>query len=224
MSVISVPAQDAQVKRLYEVAQEYRAKGYRVIVGPSQAELPDFLRGFEPDLVITSENDNAAVTVKPRRMLMGRNALSRMAEVIQHQPGWRCELVLVPSDADLEQRLPDSADVARVGTLLSQARDLHDSSVAIVPAVAAVENAMLIAIEREGLDLSSPYPSAALKTLFAYGLLSREQYDELDAAMRMRDDVAHGRRTDVDAEPWLAALEPIVHELLTGETHSAAET
>ncbi len=219
MSVIPVPAQDAQLKRLYEIAQEYRAKGYRVIVGPSQAELPDFLRGFEPDLVVTSDNDNAAVTVKPRRMIFGTNTISRMAEVIQHQRGWRCELVFVPSDPDVEPRLPDSADLARIDALLAQARDLRGSSVAIVPAVAAMENAMLIAIEREGLDLSSPYPSAALKTLFAYGLFSREQYDALDAAMRLRDDVAHGRRTDVDAEPWLTALEPIVHELLTGETH-----
>jgi hypothetical protein len=218
MTVISVPAQDATVKRLYEVAQEYRAKGYRVIVGPSQHELPEFLRGFDADLIVTGDDDNAAVTVKPRHALFGSTALSRMAAAIEQHPGWRCEVVLVPSDADVEQPLPDDADLARVRSLLSQARDLRESSLAIVPAVAAVENAMLLALERQGLGLSSPYPSAAMKTLFAYGILSREAYDSLDAAMRVRDDVAHGRRTDVDAEPWLTAIEPIVYELLGGAT------
>lgn len=215
MSVVSVPAHDAQVKRLYEVAQEYRAKGYRVLVGPSQRELPDFLRGFEPDLVVTSDQDNAAVTIKTRGALIGSTALSRMAAAIEQRPGWRCELVLVPSDVDREQRLPESADVTRVDALLAQARDLGRSSIAIVPAVAAAENAMLIALGREGLDLPSPHPSAAMKTLFAYGILSREQYEKLDGAMQIRDDIAHGR-TDVDAAPWLAILEPIVQELLHG--------
>lgn len=216
MSVSTAPAQDAQVKRLYEVAQEYRAKGYGVIVGPSQHELPEFLRGFEPDLVVTSDADKAVVIVKPRRALLGTNASSRMAAAIEQQPGWRCELVLVPSDADLEQRLPDSASVARVDTLLAQARSLRGSNVAIVPAMAAAETAMLIALEREGLDLASPYPSAAMKTLFAYGLLSREQYDDLDAATQVRDDVARGRTEEVDVEPWITAVEPIVQELLSG--------
>ncbi len=214
MSVVSVPAHDARVKRLYEIAQEYRAKGYRVLVGPSQHELPDFLRGFEPDLIVTSDEDNAAVIVKTRGALFGSTALSRMAAAVERRPGWRCELVLVPSDADREQRLPEAADVARVNALVAQARDLGNSSIAIVPVVAAAENAMLIALGREGLDLPSPYPSAAMKTLFAYGLLSREQYEKLDAAMQIRDDIAHGRRTDEDAGPWLATLEPIVQELL----------
>ena len=222
MSVISVPAQDARIRRLYEIAREYRAKNYDVLVGPSQHEIPEFLRGFEPDLVVTSDDDNAIITVKPRRALSGSEALSRMAAAIEQQAGWRCELVLVPEeDADLEQPLPDSAGVERVERLLAQAGDLRGSSLAVVPAVAALENAMLIALDREGLALSRPYPSAALKTLFAYGLLSREQYDKLDTAMRTRDDVAHGRRTDVNGEAWLAALEPIVRELLTGAPDSA---
>lgn len=216
MSVTTAPVQDAQLNRLYEVAQEYRAKGYGVIVGPSQHELPEFLRGFQPDLVVTSDADNAAVTVKSRQAIVGTTALSRMAAALEQQPGWRCELVFVPSDADREQRLPDSADLNRVRALLAQAHTLRGSSIAIVPAVVAAETAMLIALEREGLDLASPYPSAAMKTLFAYGLLSREQYDALDAATRIRDDVAHGRTGDVDVEPWLTAVEPIVQELLSG--------
>lgn len=214
MSAIPVSAVDAQVKRLYEIAQEYRANGYDVVVGPAQRELPEFLQGFEPDLVVTSDDDRAVVEVKQRRSLIGAEWFSRMAQSIEQQPGWRLELVLVPADGDAEELLPDAGNIIRVNTLLSQARELGHSGVAIVPAFAAAEHAMLIAADRAGLELSSHSPEAAMKTLFAHGLLSKEAYDDLNRAMHARNEVAHGKRTDVDARPWIDTIARIVDELL----------
>lgn len=215
MSAIPVSPADARLNRLYEIAQEYRAKAYRVIVGPSERELPEFLRGFQPDILVTSENDRAVVEVKARRALLGNEAFARMGKAVEQQPGWRLELVLVPEENEPEEPLADSADVARVHTLLEQANELRDSGIAIVPAFAALENAMIIAAGRAGLDLPSQSPNAVLRTLFAYGLLSKEAYDELTGAIEVRNDVAHGRRTDVDARPWLDTITPIVEDLIT---------
>jgi len=214
MSVIPVSAADARLERLYEVAQEYRARDYRVIVGPSEGELPEFLHGYRPDLLAMSEHDRAVVEVKQRRALTRGDAFARMAEVIERQPGWRLELVLVPAEDQPEEPLPDSADLGRVRTLLEQAEEFRDAGIAIVPAVAALEHAMLIAAARAGIQLPSRSPNAALKTLFAHGLLSKPAYDELSAAIEVRNDVAHGKRTDVDARPWLAKVVPIVEELI----------
>lgn len=214
MSAIPVSAVDSHVKRLYEIAQEYRANGYDVVVGPSQRELPEFLRGFEPDLVVTSNDDRAVVEVKTRSSLIGAEWFSRMAQSIEQQPGWRLELVLVPAEGEAEEPLPDAGNIVRVHTLLAQAKDLGHAGVAIVSAFAAAENAMLIAAERAGLKLPSQSPEAAMKTLFAHGLLSKEAYDALNRAMHVRDEVAHGKRTDVDARPWIDTIAPIVDELL----------
>ena len=214
MSAIPVSSADAQLKRLYAVAQEYRAKQYRVVVGPSQRELPEFLRGFEPDLLVSSDDDRAVVEVKQRRSLIGDEQFARIAQAVERQPGWRLELVLVPTEVETEDPLPDSADVARVRALLAQANELRHSGIAIVPAFAAAENAMLIAAARAGLELPSRSPNGLLKTLFAYGLLSREAYDDLTEAMQIRNEVAHGSRTDLDARPWVGRITPIVDDLI----------
>ena len=214
MSAIPVPAIDSQLKRLYEIAQEYRANGYDVIVGPSQHELPEFLRGFEPDLIVISDDDRAVVEVKNRRAIIGYTPFAEMAQIVEQHPDWRLELVLVPSEEEPEEPLPDAADIARIRALLANANQLRESSFAIVPAFAAVEQALLVAARRAGLTLPSRSPVAALKTLFAHGVLSKDTYDQLDAATKVRYDVVHGVRTDVDARPWLAKLEPIVETLL----------
>lgn len=217
MTAIPISAVDAQVRRLYEIAQEYRANGYDVVVGPSQRELPEFLRGFEPDLVVTSEDDRAVVEVKQRRSLIGAEWFSRMAQSIEEQPGWRLELVLVPAEGEAEEAeelLPDAGNIIRVHTLLSQARELGHDSMAIVAAFAAAENAMLLAANRAGLPLSSRSPDAMMKTLFAHGLLSKEAYDDLDRAMHVRNEVVHGKRTDVDGRPWAERIAPIADELV----------
>ncbi|HYI11216.1 MAG TPA: hypothetical protein VEK57_19325 [Thermoanaerobaculia bacterium] len=213
MTAIPVPV-DPQVQRLYEVARDYRAKGYRVVVGPSQNEVPAFLRGTQPDVLAFSEGDNAVVEVKRRESLIGTNELEEIARRIEAQPGWRLELVLLASRNAAEDPLPPRASINRVDALLTRARELSRSAEAVVPAWLAVEHAMLIAAERSGLELPSRSPTAALKTLFAYGLLSKEAYDQLTAAMRVRNDVVTGRAEDVDAGAIVETIATIVHELL----------
>lgn len=215
MSAIPVSSTDARVRRLYEVAQEYRAKNYRVIVGPSQHELPDFLRGFEPDLVVTKDDDHAVVEVKSRQELVGKDATVRMAHAVEQRPEWRFELVLVPGTDAPEEPLPEGTiSVSQIRTLLAQARELRAFGIAIAPAVAAAEHAMLIAAARAGLELPSRSPAAALKTLFAHGLVSRQAYDDLGRALTVRNQIVHGAGTDIDAGPWLDKIESVVEELI----------
>ena len=214
MSAIPVSTSDAQLKRLYEVAQEYRAKNYRVIVGPSQRELPEFLRGFEPDLLVTSDDDRAVIEVKQRRALIGTEDFTRLAEIVEQQPGWRFELVLVPDDDQTQEPLPGFGDIVRITALLEEARKLHTSGMALIPAVAAVEHAMVIAAALAGLELPSRSAAAVLKTLCAYGRISTQAYNDLDDAFRVRNEVVHGAHTDVDAGPWIEKIEAIVEELI----------
>lgn len=211
-ATILVPA-DLQLKRLFEVAQEYRAKGYRVVVGPAQSELPEFLRGHDPDMIVLSENDNAVVEVKYRRAMMGTNRLSRMAEAIEKQPGWRIELNLLPTDPAPEVPLPESTSIENVQELLVRAHTSR-SDLALINACAAIEHAFVIAARRADVELPLSSPTAALKTLYAYGLIGYDDYNKVEDAMRLRDDVVNGREKDVDASPWIAALEPIIAELV----------
>ena len=206
---------DLQLKRLFEVAQEYRARGYRVVVGPAESELPEFLRGHDPDMIVLGDGDFAVVEVKYRRAMMGTNRLSRMAEVIERQPGWRLELNLLPTPPEKEAPRPESTSLENVRQLLLRAHT-SDSDLALMSACTALEHAFVLAAERADLEIPSS-PSAALKTLYAYGLIGYDDYKTVDAAMELRDDITQGRSTDVDGERWVASLEPIVRELVSSD-------
>ena len=39
-------------QRTRAIAGEYRSKGYEVIEEPTQEQLPDFLSGYHPDLLV----------------------------------------------------------------------------------------------------------------------------------------------------------------------------
>ena len=57
-------------QKVREVAAEYEAQGYKVLVEPSPAKLPEFLEGFHPDLIAQGPNESVVVEVK-----MGRSGL-----------------------------------------------------------------------------------------------------------------------------------------------------
>lgn len=39
-------------RRTQEIADEWRSRGYEVAIGPTQEQLPPFLAGFSPDLLM----------------------------------------------------------------------------------------------------------------------------------------------------------------------------
>jgi hypothetical protein len=208
MSSVLEPV-DVQLKRLYQAAQEYRAKGYRVVVGPSQRELPEFLQGFEPDLIAFSDTDNVVIEVKARRSLILAKTLAQMAAAVEQQPEWRLELILVESETVEEGQIMLAGSLTE---LLDRARASADSEMGVVLACAAAEQAMFVAAQRAGLSLPMNSTAAALKTLFAYGLLTTPAYEQLSNAVKMRNAIMHGGRSD-DPRRWVEAIVPIAETL-----------
>jgi Holliday junction resolvase len=56
-------------QRARAIAEEYRSSGYEVIEEPSPDQLPDFLSGYTPDLLIRKGNEAVVVEVKSRSSL-----------------------------------------------------------------------------------------------------------------------------------------------------------
>jgi hypothetical protein len=212
MTAIAEPA-DLQLKRIYQIAQEYRANGYRVVVGPSQRELPEFLRGFEPDLIAFREDDNVVIEVKRRKSLIAAKTLSQIAAAVERQPQWRLELVLIASEIQPEEPMPTDVTVERARELLRKAREARDPEFAAVLAWAAAEHAIVIAAQRAGVQLPSTSPSAALKTMFAYGLLTDDDYERLQKAMKVRNEIVHDGRSTADVRASVSAIVPIAEKL-----------
>ena len=93
--------------------------------GRAATSLPEFLRGFSPDLVVRKEGDCAVVVIKTREEVIGSNEIVEMAARVDAQPGWRLEFVSLgrrkvaaagPSEQGLEQLMASALAVYDAGS------------------------------------------------------------------------------------------------------------
>ena len=78
----------AATRRVEQIAQEYRDKGYEVLVEARAPQLPEPLARYRPDLVVRKGDEVVVIEVKSRE-ISGDPQLQELAEVVRRQPGWR---------------------------------------------------------------------------------------------------------------------------------------
>lgn len=198
---------DTAIRR---IAEKYLAEGYEVIVRPQEAQLPAFAVGLRPDLLAVKADQRVLVEIKETAAeLLGDEKSVRAAEIINAQPDWRFDLVVLndesttdrlamqvpePSLNSIRQRLAYAEQSARAG----------DQASALVAAWAALEAAMRRAARSAGVPLRHVAPSFLLRTLFANGLLDRSEFARLDTFLRSRNAVVHGLEApDINGEAAL---------------------
>jgi hypothetical protein len=82
-------------QRVLAIAEEHRGRGYEVIEEPSPEQLPDFLSGYHPDLLIRRGDEAIVVEVKSRSSLAKDLQVRELARLLQTKPHWNFELVVV---------------------------------------------------------------------------------------------------------------------------------
>jgi uncharacterized protein YutE (UPF0331/DUF86 family) len=191
-----------ELRRIRTVAQEYRDKGYEVIVHPQKTELPPFIADFHIDLLAQNGDDHAIVEVKTRTSLAKDKDLVRLAEVLQDRLGWRLELVVTnpkqgPDDSYLAQEATQILSAEEVEERFRQVEDLLEqkySLTAMLLAWTATEAALRLIAERQQVRLKEQSPAYIVKQLFSVGVLDTKQYDTLYEAVRFRNTIVHGFR------------------------------
>ena len=188
---------DLEVQRLQEVAREYRARGYDVILEPKRDQLPVALAPYSPDLIARKGDESVVVEVKTRTSLAEAPQVRDLARAVRAQPGWRFELVVVkPRWGELllvdGAEAWDERDVARtlgeVNALLASGH----TEAALLLAWSATEATLRLLAAREELDLERHDPPYLLKRLATSAVITRQEYNALWDAMRLRNAVAHG--------------------------------
>lgn len=73
-----------------KIADEYRQKGYEVIENPSSENLPNFLQGFNPEIIATKDGHNEVASVKVYPVPPAEvEEVARLAEVLKpKKPEW----------------------------------------------------------------------------------------------------------------------------------------
>ena len=87
-------------RRIGQIADEDRSRGYKVVIEPTGATLPQFLADFHPDIIAYGPQDSVVVEVKVGTETAVSERYRELAERIRQQPGWRFSLVVVDSRSD----------------------------------------------------------------------------------------------------------------------------
>ena len=203
---------NSERNRVERIAQDYRTRGYQVEVQPLPGDLPDFLEGFAPDLILSGKGETVVVEVKTRRELKSPSSFSALEAALQNRPGWRFELIIDGSETEAHQTLTPN----QIRTLLQMAMELQSpkfSAAALLVLWSATEGALRLLADQEHVELESLAPEYVVNKLYTLGLLAREQYQTLQRVMRLRNQAAHGFQAAVTSEDLLK-ISVLSNELL----------
>lgn len=187
---------DREESRIINIANEYRQNGYRVIIQPSLNEIPCFLSNYQPDILAEGDNESVIIEVISHSNLSRKSQISRIAEIVETQPGWRFELVMTnPKGNTLissESRLPTVEELSKRLTKAKRLVNSADYEAAIAIAWSAAEGLLRLIGEDEKIVLDRQSSSYVIKKIYSLGLLDNASYEELFKLNKIRNSVIHG--------------------------------
>src|SRR5207245_9046654 len=133
------------------VERRYKRRGYNVRRRPRGDDLPQFLSGFEPDMIAYNDQESVVVEVKPRADLPASGYLMELANVVNAQQGWQLDLAVVNPktpplvDEDVE-KLGQTEIAARIRAVRQLVKVRQDEA-AILLAWSTVEAALRLLAE-----------------------------------------------------------------------------
>lgn len=179
-----------------KVAEEYRSRGFDVIVRPRRGQLPEPLAGFEPDIVARKGDETVIVEVKSRQSLRHEPRVEPLVRAIEEVPGARFELVI--ARPDISSPLPERTRPWRereAAAALYEAVQLLDKGhqiAALLLGWAGAEAALRLLAARENVKVERRDASYLLNRLVGEGVLDDRQYRSLRHGLEVRNAVAHG--------------------------------
>jgi hypothetical protein len=213
------PSDDMTTEQgILRVAHDYEQEGYTVVVGPRRDQLPAFAADHAVDILATKGNEGVLVVVgRTRREVSDRPKSLDLADITNRQPGWRFDLVVLePEPAGMRSvrgaAEPTPDDIERKLFEAEQLLQGDATMTACMVAWAAFEASMRRVLgERYGA-----MPNVLLRSLYASGNFSREEFSRLDEAFQLRTQIVHGFVP--------ANLDPrLVTEIIRAARHLLAE-
>lgn len=178
-----------------KVAEDYRRRGYEVDIAPSAARLPEFLAGFQPDLIARGPSESVVVEVKVGTRTSVAERLRDVAERVNREPGWRFSLVFASPDEPDEISDADLAPLAVLEARVRNAEGLFQAAqieAAFLLFWSALEGLLRLLGHRANLPLEALPPSMLIRELYSAGELSREQFELLLRLLPVRNRLVHG--------------------------------
>lgn len=194
-------------ERLNEVADKYRARGYTVVVRPSQNDLPDFARDFRVEIVARRGDGGVLAAAKKTQSDLERDRdIPNYVETTERHPGWRLDLYVLESEAQIvpekrEAKEPTEDDILRALADADRILKQGFAQQALIAAWAALEAAMRRRLVAEGKQVGwGSSPRTMLNELYSDGLLPSSDFRDLERLFQTRSAIVHGFTTPVIQE------------------------
>lgn len=212
------PIMSMAQQKAREIAAQYRQGNYEVIEAPAPEQLPDFLQGFHPELLVRIGDYSKVIEVKSRASLVKTPSGGGLASVLADKPNWGHELFLV-GRAELLHLAKDALAFDREAVLqnLAKSKSLLASDLpqeALLISWAALEATVRLRNRLEGVPPDFVTAPALLSLAVYHGALSVNDYQPLLDIMERRNAVAHGFQLSDFAPSTVRQLNRIVKRLL----------
>lgn len=200
--------QSVHDRLIREVADDYTRQGYAVLIEPSGDQLPDFLQGFRPDMIVHTPDGSLVVEVKGAAHQRDADYWKRMTEAVKSHPGWRFHFVM---DNRREEELASSIQPVlseeEVTSRLQAGRQLAEQGLldsALVVVWATLEALLRQMSRTAGVQPSNQGSGPLITALLTQSSLDRSDYETLMRILAARNQAAHGFRVS-DLNPELLA-------------------
>jgi hypothetical protein len=203
-------------ERVYEIAEDYKKRGYNVTIAPPSKSLPPFLNKFMPDIVAVSPSESVVIEIKSLRKSRSTDYWRELASTIKEHPGWRFELVI---DNIAKRERPEDIGLEQIRGLLDEGRRLAKENVlnaSLLVTWSATEAAMRLASKAYDVELPDYRPTTVISRLYTDGVLEREEYDFLMDCLKVRNPVAHGFQSDSIRPDFIERLNELTLRLVAG--------
>jgi hypothetical protein len=200
-----------------KVAEDYRRRGYDVEIQPKGSGLPEFLVGFQPDLIARSGVESVVVEVKVGTQISVAERLQEVVERVNRQPGWRFSLVFVSPDQPEQISEAQPSPLALLQQRAQNAEALRQSGqseAAFLLFWSTAEGILRLLGHRAQLPLGSLPPSTLFRELYSAGEISREQFEGLMRLLPIRNRLVHGfgAQEDIDVEELRLLVRALLSE------------
>lgn len=193
-----------EIKKIRELAREYKKKGFIVSVEPTGNAIPDFIRKFNytPDLIAISQEESHVIEVSSRDTVERLRKISKLVDAIEKERGWRFILVMtnprVSSVETTQPTIPELSDLQLAYKKLSKLVELshtykHEFNHAILLlAWSIVEGALRMYNYTGKSKKPVRAPRSVIRDAVMFGFITQKEGEFLDYIAEIRNSVAHG--------------------------------
>jgi len=183
-------------RKIREIAKEYENKGFEVIIEPQPNQLPTFLKGFQPDIIAKSADENVLVEVKTRKDRAELQKFESLAQEVNKRENWRFEVVFTnPREKQFYtegyQTLNEN-DITNRITEINKLIGINSYEAAFLLSWATIEAILRQKINEERTETIKKPTLAIIKTMFSLGLLNQHDFKRLQEVNSYRNNLIHG--------------------------------